>query len=52
MNGRFLFRKIIISAFPAVNLLPLSSILEAVLESLTLSTLAQGALRNLARDGG
>lgn len=46
MRGRFFFRNINISAFSAVSLLLLSLvIMEAVLKSLSLSTLAEGAQR-------
>ena len=49
MRGRSFFRKMNISAFSAVSLLLFSSImLEAVLKSLSLSTLVEGAQRNLA----
>lgn len=49
MRGRFFFRKISFSAVSDVSLLLLSSItFEAVLKSLSLSTLGLGAQINLA----
>jgi len=56
MRGRFFFRKIIFSAVSDVSLFLLSLItFEAVLKSLSLSTLVQGAQINLtavaAREG-